>query len=160
MIVHQNIAELSSRPLGWPLLLCLQLVGLPGGQLLAAEQQEPPGRPDALVSPESMIQMFIALLVVVALIVGLSIVVRRLSLIPGASSGVVRIVGGLALNNKDRLLLIQVGDEQILISASPGRIGKIHDLHEPIDPTRYGQSAGPDGKSFNNLLSQMLNKSK
>ena len=33
----------------------------------------------------------------------------------------IRIVGGLALSNKDRLLLIQVGDEQLLISASPGR---------------------------------------
>lgn len=131
----------------------------PVGTVIAAEQQESPVRPDALVAPESMVQMLLALVVVVLVIVGLSFLVKRLSLVPGSSSGMIKILGGLPLNNKDRLLLVQVGDEQILISASPGRIDKVHDLRSPLDPEKFRVTSKGDGKSFNSLLNQVMNKS-
>ena len=137
----------------------LAAAGVPGHRVLAAEQQEPPMRPEALVSPESMVQMLLALTVVVLIIVGLAIFIKRFSLAPGSSSGTIKILGGLPLNSKDRLLLIQVGDEQILISASPGRIGKVHDLRAPLDPEQIRVATKSDGNSFNNLLNQMLNRS-
>lgn len=130
-----------------------------GGQLVAAEAQEPPVRPDSLVSPESMVQMFLGLIVVILIIFGLSILVKRFSLLPGSSSGMIKVLGGLPLNNKDRLLLIQVGEEQILLSASPGRIDKVHKLTTPLDPDQFRVSTKPEGKSFNSLLDQVLKKS-
>lgn|GEM_PF-1642681 len=132
--------------------------GVPVNRVFAAEQQEPPVRPDTLVSPESMVQMIVALIVVVLIIFGLSVLIKRFSLVPGSSSGMIKILGGLPLNNKDRLLLVQVGDEQILISASPGRIAKVHDLRDPVDPDKFRVTGKPDGKSFNSLLNQVLNK--
>ena len=84
---------------------------------------------------------------------------KRFSLLPGSSSGMIKILGGLPLNNKDRLLLSQVGDEQILVSASPGRIGKVHELRDPLDPEQFRASTRSEGKSFNNLLEQVLSKS-
>ncbi len=104
--------------------------------------------------------MLIALVVVVVIIIVLSLVIKRLSLVPGSTTGLIRIVGSLALNSKDRLLLIQVGDEQILVSASPGRIGKVHDLRSPIETGTPGMAQKPDSNSFNSLLSQMLQRSR
>ncbi|MBT8146005.1 MAG: flagellar biosynthetic protein FliO [Gammaproteobacteria bacterium] len=137
----------------------LAVFGTPFGTVIAAELQEPPVRPEALVAPESMVQMLLALIVVVLVIVGLSFLVKRLRLVPGASSGMIKILGGLPLNNKDRLLLVQVGDEQILISASPGRIDKVHELSTPLDPEKFRVASKADGKSFNSLLNQVMNKS-
>ena len=135
------------------------VLGAPGHGALAAEQQEPQMRPEALVSPESMMQMFVALIVVVLIIFGLSVLIKRFSLMPGSSSGMIKILGGLPLNSKDRLLLVQVGDEQILISASPGRIGKVHDLRVPLDPEKFRVTTKSESKSFNSLLNQVMNKS-
>ncbi|MCB1671984.1 MAG: flagellar biosynthetic protein FliO [Gammaproteobacteria bacterium] len=138
--------------------MAIIVIASPGNPLQAAEANGQPVRPDALVGAESMVQMLVALVVVVAIIVGLSLLVRRLSLVPGTSGGVIRIVGSLALNSKDRLLLVQVGEEQILISASPGRIGKVHDLRSPVDPGHTGPAAKNPTGSFNSLLGQMLQK--
>ena len=107
-----------------------------------------------------MIQMLVALVAVVAIIIGLSFLVKRFSLVPGASSGIIKIVGSLALNNKDRLLLVQVGDEQILISASPGRVGMVHELKTPVEPGGIGAPQRTDSKSFNSLFNQVLQRSR
>ena len=140
-------------------MILVLVAGIPFRFANGAEQQSQSPRPDALVGADSMLQMFLALIVVVLVIVGLSILIKRFSLVPGSSSGMIKILGGLPLNSKDRLLLVQVGDEQILISASPGRIGKIHDLQTPLDPEKFGITTKPDRNSFNNLLNQVLNKS-
>lgn len=150
----------SKSALAWSAGLGLLLSLLPGKLLVAAEQADPAVRSEALVSAGSMVQMLIALVVVVAIIVGLSILVRRLSLVPGASGGMIRIVSSLALNSKDRLLLVQVGEEQILISASPGRIGKVHELQAPVDTASFDNLQKAKGKSFNSLFTQVLQGSR
>lgn len=81
----------------------------------------------------SLLQMLLALGVVIILIVGLSFAIRKFNMFTAGSSAHIRIVGGLALSNKDRLLLVQVGNEQLLISASPGRVNMVHEMREPVD---------------------------
>jgi flagellar protein FliO/FliZ len=72
----------------------------------------------------------------------------------------IRIVSSLALNSKDRLLLVQIGEEQILISASPGRIGKVHELQAPVDPASFDSLQKTRGRSFNSLFTQVLQGSR
>lgn len=89
--------------------------------------------PVPMLDSGSLLQMLLALAVVVVLIIGLSFAIQKFKLFTVGSSAHIRIVGGLALSNKDRLLLVQVGNEQLLISASPGRINKVHEMREPVD---------------------------
>ena len=128
------------------------------GWLNAVEAAEQAARPETLVSTQSMLQMLLGLVVVVIIIFGLSVLIKRFSLVPGSSNGIIRVVGSLALNSKDRLLLVQVGEEQILVSASPGRVGKIHDLKTPVDADILVSMQRAQGKSFNSLLNQVLQK--
>ncbi len=106
----------------------------------------------------SFMQMLAALGIVVVLIFGLSMAVRKFNMFNASSSAHIRIVGGLALSNKDRLLLIQVGEEQLLISTSPGRVQKIHDLQTPIDLSEADDGKLAAGQNFASLLQNLTQR--
>ena len=106
----------------------------------------------AVLDTSSLVQMLLALAVVVVLIIGLSFAVRKFNMFTAGSSRHIRIVGGLALSNKDRLLLVQVGDEQLLISASPGRVQKVHEMQTPVAIETAGEGKAATGQSFASLL--------
>lgn len=71
----------------------------------------------------------VVLLVFVAVLRGL----RRVRLGGGrAPHGAMRVVGSLALSPRERLLLVQVGAQQLLIGSSAQGLNCLHVLPEPI----------------------------
>jgi len=125
----------------------------------AAEAVESEPGPTSIIGTESITQMIWALLVVVLIIVGLSYVLRKLNMVQGNVTGAMKIIGGLALNSKDRLLLVQIGEEQILISASPGRISKVHQLSKPLE-LKLQQPSDDSGSKFSTLLDMVVKRSR
>jgi flagellar protein FliO/FliZ len=72
------------------------------------------------------------LLLVVFIIFGLAWLMKRLNLSQHSQNGLLRIIAGLPLGTRDRIVLLQVGEEQILLGLSPGRIQKLHTLSNPL----------------------------
>lgn len=136
------------------------LISLSGLGAAAAEQGEGLAGSTTVLSSESIFQLLVGLVIVVVIILALSLTLKKFSIFSSSSSGIIKIVGGLALNSKDRLLLVQIGEEQILISASPGRVGKVHDMRTPINPESINtvQQAG-DGK-FSSVLDFVTQRSR
>lgn len=108
------------------------LAALTGSPLLRAAEQG--GAASQAMGPGQLIQVLVALLAVLAVIVVLFGLVKKLNFVPGSANGVIKVVGALPLGAKERLLLVQVGDEQILISASPGSVNRIHRMARPVTP--------------------------
>ncbi len=71
-------------------------------------------------------------------------------------AGRLGIVGqaGAPLGPRDRLVLVQVGEEQILLGLTPGRITPLHVLKEPVH-LPDGEPATPE---FAQRLLELLNK--
>jgi len=42
------------------------------------------------------------------------------------------VISGLSIGAKERLVLIEVGKEQVLLGVSPGRVQTLHVLEEPV----------------------------
>ncbi|WP_205340469.1 flagellar biosynthetic protein FliO [Denitrificimonas caeni] len=82
-----------------------------------------------------LLQLVFGLLLVIALIFLLAWVVRRIqqSLPVTGSPQVISLLASQALGPRDRLLLVQVGKEQILLGLTPGTIVPLHVLQEPVD---------------------------
>lgn len=53
---------------------------------------------------------------------------RRLSGIGAGSTEKMRIVGGLSLGMRERVVLVQVGKKQLVLGVTPGRIDTLHVL--------------------------------
>lgn len=94
------------------------------------------------------------LLLVLVVIFLFAWVVRKFNLTQQSRSGLLRIVAGLNLGTRDRIVLLQVGDEQVLLGLSPGRIEKLHVLANPLE-------CEPDGAvtpAFAQKLNQLMSK--
>jgi flagellar protein FliO/FliZ len=79
-----------------------------------------------------MIQFFAGLSVVLLCIIGLAWLMRRYSRLQSTAGGALRVVDGLALGARERIILVQVGDTQVLLGVAPGRVEAVHVLNEPV----------------------------
>ncbi|MGB5329488.1 MAG: flagellar biosynthetic protein FliO [Gammaproteobacteria bacterium] len=73
------------------------------------------------------------LLLVVLVIFLLAWVVKKFNLNQQSQNGLIRIIAGLSIGTRDRIVLLQVGEEQILLGLTPGHIEKLHTLAVPLD---------------------------
>ncbi|MBC3345723.1 flagellar biosynthetic protein FliO [Pseudomonas sp. SWRI196] len=100
-------------------------------------------------------QLVLGLLLVLGLIFFLAWLLRRVQQAGPAGKGqVIDIVGSRALGPRDRLVLVQVGNEQILLGLSPGTITALHVLKEPVQVPATEQ-ATPE---FAQRLMELLGK--
>ncbi|BBP63953.1 hypothetical protein PHLH5_14940 [Pseudomonas sp. Cab53] len=100
-------------------------------------------------------QLVIGLLLVLGLIFFLAWLLRRVQQAGPAGKGqVIDIVSTRALGPRDRLVLVQVGNEQILLGLSPGSITALHVLKEPVQVPSTEQ-ATPE---FAQRLMELLGK--
>ncbi|WAG77595.1 flagellar biosynthetic protein FliO [Metapseudomonas furukawaii] len=101
-------------------------------------------------------QLAIGLLLVVGLIFLLAWLLRRVQRMAPRGGQVIKLVATQALGPRDRLVLVQVGGEQILLGLSAGRITPLHVLKEPVH-LADAQAASPE---FAQRLMELLGKDK
>lgn len=113
----------------------IALVGLFQTSLLMAETQT-----DASVIGSSVTQpseyfgQIVISLVLVLLIIFVSAwLLRRYGRFPGVADGNLKVLGALSVGQRERILLLQVGDEQVLVGVTSSRITRLHQLEEPIE---------------------------
>lgn len=100
-------------------------------------------------------QMVFGLLLVVGLIFFLAWLLRRMQSTAVKGGQVIEIVGSRAIGPRDRLLLVQVGKEQILIGHTPGSIEALHVLAEPVEVPENARQATPE---FAQRLMELMGK--
>jgi len=83
-----------------------------------------------------------SLLVVVAAILAFGWLFSRFR--PGMGQGTecIRIVAMRPLGPKERLVVVELAGEQLLIGVSPGGLQTLHRLDQPLDSRSTGDSAG------------------
>lgn len=99
-----------------PIFLCLVSPTLIAGEVA-------PG-----VSSSSFLQAFLGLLIIVALLIGAAWFARKMTGGQGFGKGGMRIVGGLAIGPRERIVLVEVGENLLVIGIVPGQIRKLHTL--------------------------------
>lgn len=97
------------------------------GQAVAAAEAA------AGVDVSSLVRMILGLGVVIAAIIGLAWFLRRLGGVGHNVGGQLRVIGGLAVGQRERVVLIQVGQQQLLVGVAPGRVQTLHVLEEPLE---------------------------
>ncbi|RII78846.1 flagellar biosynthetic protein FliO [Pseudomonas monteilii] len=122
--------------------------------LAAATPAATPATPPGSLGGQ-LAQMVFGLLLVVGLIFFLAWVLRRLQSTAVKGGQVIEIVGSRAIGPRDRLLLVQVGKEQILIGHTPGSIEALHVLAEPVEVPDGARQATPE---FAQRLMELMGK--
>lgn len=84
------------------------------------------------VNPANIIQMLFALCLVLGLIAALAWLVKRFGLIQAPSSLSMRVLSSLSLSGKERVVLVEVGEQQFLLGVSPGQVSRLHTFDEAV----------------------------
>ena len=101
-------------------------------------------------------QLVFGLLLVLGLIFFLAWLLRRVQQAgPAGKAQVIELIGSRALGPRDRLMLVQVGNEQILLGLSPGTITALHVLKEPVQVPSGTEKATPE---FAQRLMELMGK--
>ena len=80
----------------------------------------------------TMAEVALGLLFVICLIIAGAWFLKRIGGFSVAGNGALKVLSGLSMGARERVVLLQVGEEQILIGVSPGRIQTLHVLDKPI----------------------------
>jgi len=83
-------------------------------------------------SASSLAQVTLSLLLVLAAVFAAAWVVRRMRGFGKFGTNAIQIVADTALGPKERAVLIQVGQQQLLLGVAPGRVNTLHVLAEPV----------------------------
>ena len=91
------------------------------------------------------LQMFFGLFIIVALILGLAWFMRRMGNMNSMAAGNLKVLGGLSVGQRERIVLVQAGKTQLLVGVAPGEIRTLHVMDEPILTSEETTQKNPSG---------------
>lgn len=106
----------------------------------------------------SITEMFFYLFLVVGLIFALAWVVKKIGYNNVSQTQLMKVTACLPLSTKEKLMVVQIGDEQIVIGVAPGFVGHITSLKQPLAMNESLPVAGHQGfsASFSSLFQRVV----
>ena len=112
--------------------------------------------PPAAVSTGSLLQITLNLLLVLIAIIAVAWLLRRMNLAGQGAGTSLKVIGSVAIGQRERVALIEIGDTWLVVGVGPGQIRTLHTLSkiENLESTTY---TPPDNK-FAQLLSTLIKR--
>ncbi|MBC7185047.1 MAG: flagellar biosynthetic protein FliO [Marinobacter sp.] len=102
----------------------------------------------------TIVSLGLGLVAVIAVIYGCAWIIRRMNGMTGMNNNAIKVVSVMAIGARERIALIEVGGQQILLGITPSAIRTLHVFDEPVvDP---GNATSGD---FARRLQSMIGKS-
>lgn len=95
--------------------------------ILAADTAVPPPAPVF----GGLVQVVLALILVLAAIAGSAWLMRRFGPTQIGPGGAMRVLGGVMVGQRERLVLVEVGDTWLIIGVAPGQVTAVHSMSRP-----------------------------
>lgn len=110
------------------LLAFLALTAVPA----VAQEAVPAVSPSSLFTGNYLLQVIGSFVVVILLLIGVLVLLRRFNGVSSQMSGNMRVISSVGVGQRERVVLVQVGEEQILVGVGPGNVRKIHAFKEAV----------------------------
>lgn len=87
-------------------------------------------------------QMFFGLFIIVLLIFAMAWVMRRMGRINGTGTSHLKVISGVSVGQRERIVLVQAGETQLLVGVAPGQVRTLHIMDEPVTESTLAPTAG------------------
>ncbi|TCI05385.1 flagellar biosynthetic protein FliO [Corallincola luteus] len=84
------------------------------------------------VATSQLLSLLFSLITVLAIILILAWLLRRFNIGAGGGRGAMKVVATLALGRNERVVLVSLGDKQLLLGVTGQQINLLHTFDEPI----------------------------
>jgi flagellar protein FliO/FliZ len=127
--------------------------------VLAAESVRPAyvPPPAAAVSSGSVLQVILSLLLVLAAIVLVGWILKRINLPQQGAGNALKVISGVAVGQRERIVLVEVNDTWLVVGVAPGQVNALHTMPKGSLPSASNSATGDDNK-FQGWLKQMMEK--
>lgn len=126
--------------------------------LFAAEGTARPAYtpPPPPVSSGSIVQIIFSLLLVLAAIVLVAWLLRRMNVAQQGTGSFLKVLGGVAIGQRERVVLVEVNDTWLVVGVGPGQIRTLHTL--PKSELKISASQTEPANNFNVWLKKFVEK--
>lgn len=116
--------------------------------------------PMASAAAGSLLQTILALCAVLAALAALAWAMKRYGPKGMKGNAALQIVGSLSLGGRERILVIEIGDQWIVVGAAPGRVSALATMarQDSAPPDILMQQNGLAAPSFSEWLKQTIEK--
>ncbi len=122
------------------------LCGLPMLAVAETAQREAPG-----VDAGNLLQTLFGLLLVLALIVAMAWLMKRSQQWHGIGQQQFKVIAALPLGPREKAVLLQVGEQQLLLGVTPQNVNLLTALEQPLN-----LNAGQQSTVFSEKLKQFM----
>jgi flagellar protein FliO/FliZ len=107
----------------------------------------------------SLLQMMAGLAVVLGAIAASAWFARRMGAGAGGNARLLKIVSALSVGAKERVVIVEVGTQWMVLGVAPGRISALATLPKgELPEAPAGVAASPMGIDFSALLKKAINR--
>lgn len=116
------------------------------------EQVAPLGGNQTAVDTSALVRMTLALLFVLALVVGLSWLMKRSGLKGYANQGKMQVKASLALGTKEKVVWVKAGNKEVLLGVGQGKVNYLCDVDPQEDESVEQAPPTPFAKQLEKIL--------
>jgi len=120
--------------------------------------------PPPAVSSGNIVQIIFSLLLVLAAIVLVAWLLKRMNVAQRGSGNLLKVLGAVPIGQRERIVLVEVNDTCLVVGIGPGQIRTLHTFQKTDDIGQKTEESSPSSLSsenkFANLLSSVLNHRK
>ncbi|CAN7545433.1 flagellar biosynthetic protein FliO [Caballeronia sp. LjRoot34] len=113
----------------------------------------------------AVLQTLLGLAIVIAFVFGCAWLARKFGVAGTKRTGLVKVIGGASLGNKERVSVVEIGDTWLVLGAAPGNVRLLHtmpagsvELKPDGLPTEGQALQGSFGQRFRDALAGEANK--
>lgn len=118
---------------------------------------QPASAPAIQTTSTGMImQAIFGLAIVLGLLVGAAWLLKRFNPVMAGQAGQVRIVGGVSVGSRERVIVVEVADQWIVVGVAPGSVNALSTLPRQETPPSDATTPNENNRSFSSWLKHSM----
>jgi flagellar protein FliO/FliZ len=114
--------------------------------------------PPAGVSSGSVVQVIVSLLLVLAAVMAVAWFLKRINLPSQNGLNALKVVSGIAVGQRERIVLVEVNDTWLVVGVAPGQVSALHTMPKGSIPENASANGSVPERSFQSWLKQHMEK--
>ena len=104
-----------------------------------------------------ILQMLLSLGVVIGLLFASLYLLKKLSAPRGVAAGLLRVIAGVAIGTRERVVVVEVGETWLVLGVAPGGVTRLHEMPRQTAPSQDAPVAPTHG--FGSEFAERLRQS-
>lgn len=106
----------------------------------------------------SLLQLVLGFGLVLAMLFGCLWLLKRISAPRGSASGVLRVISGVAVGPRERVVVVEVDEQWLVLGVAPGQVSKLHEMPKGMANQVLQGGVLPAGQDFAAWLKRTMER--